>query len=200
MGTKEKIIQEAARLFGERGYDAVSVREIVRAAGANLGAITYHFGGKEDLLAEVVARKIAPMRAMGDALVRSGRSPEEKLRAMLRTYALYVMHEEPSLKVFFAEMLSGGKRLPESAIQGMTWRNKVFGQTVRDGIRRGIFRRCDVNCAAWIFFGMLSAYILCEPMMTGRDRQGRYSRRYVQHVVEEALNVFMNGLLVRKQG
>ena len=59
--TKRRILDTAERLFGEQGYDAVSLRHIIGEAGVNLAAVHYHFGSKEDLLAEVVLRKIGPV-------------------------------------------------------------------------------------------------------------------------------------------
>lgn len=46
----QRILNEAARLFYERGFHAVSVDEIGEAAGATGAAIYRHFEGKEDLL------------------------------------------------------------------------------------------------------------------------------------------------------
>ncbi len=59
--TKQKILDTAERLFGEQGYSAVSVRHIIAEAGVNLAAIHYHFGSKEDLLVELVGRKVGPV-------------------------------------------------------------------------------------------------------------------------------------------
>jgi AcrR family transcriptional regulator len=47
--TRIALIEAAIRLFGERGYDAVSTREIADLAAANIGSIAYHFGGKPGL-------------------------------------------------------------------------------------------------------------------------------------------------------
>lgn len=47
--TRSSVLAEAARLFAARGYDAVSVREIVQAAGVTKPALYYHFGSKEGL-------------------------------------------------------------------------------------------------------------------------------------------------------
>jgi TetR/AcrR family transcriptional regulator, regulator of cefoperazone and chloramphenicol sensitivity len=47
--TRNALIDAALRLFGERGYDAVSTREIADQAAANIGSIAYHFGGKPGL-------------------------------------------------------------------------------------------------------------------------------------------------------
>ncbi|MCB9934465.1 MAG: TetR/AcrR family transcriptional regulator [Planctomycetes bacterium] len=47
--TRTAILREAAALFAARGYDAISVREIVQAAGVTKPALYYHFGSKEGL-------------------------------------------------------------------------------------------------------------------------------------------------------
>ncbi len=56
--TKNRLIQAGIILFGRHGKDSVSTRELAKAAGANLNAIQYHFGGKDSFYIEV-AREIA---------------------------------------------------------------------------------------------------------------------------------------------
>lgn len=53
--TKTALIMAAGELFAEHGIDAVSVRDIARKAGANIGVIHYHFGGKDGLIDAVMA-------------------------------------------------------------------------------------------------------------------------------------------------
>jgi len=137
MDTREKLLIVGSKLFEERGYESVSVRDIIKIAGANLGAITYHFGSKEAFFGEVVARKIEPIMKMGRTIVASGKGPSDKLRAILETFAFYVLHTEPSLKVLFAEALAGNKRLPKAAINGIIWRNRTVMDVLNAGIRQG---------------------------------------------------------------
>ncbi|MEU9605514.1 TetR family transcriptional regulator [Streptomyces sp. NPDC048057] len=59
--TRERILDAAVRLFGERGYAATSLRAVTEAAGANIAAVNYHFGSKEGLLRAVVSRAMAPV-------------------------------------------------------------------------------------------------------------------------------------------
>src|SRR4051794_14746870 len=47
--TRRALIRAALKLFGSKGYDGTSTREIAAAANANIGSIAYHFGGKEGL-------------------------------------------------------------------------------------------------------------------------------------------------------
>ena len=55
--TKEKLLNAAEALFGERGFDTVSLRDITNAAGVTLALSSYHFNTKENLFSEVVARR-----------------------------------------------------------------------------------------------------------------------------------------------
>jgi TetR/AcrR family transcriptional regulator, regulator of cefoperazone and chloramphenicol sensitivity len=47
--TRAALVESAIELFGTRGFDAASIRDIAAAAGANIASIGYHFGGKEGL-------------------------------------------------------------------------------------------------------------------------------------------------------
>jgi TetR/AcrR family transcriptional regulator, transcriptional repressor for nem operon len=51
----ERIVQEASRLFRERGFENVSVGDVMKAAGLTHGAFYAHFGSKEELQAAAVA-------------------------------------------------------------------------------------------------------------------------------------------------
>ena len=51
----ERIVKEASRLFRERGFENVSVAEVMKAAGLTHGAFYAHFGSKEEQQAAAVA-------------------------------------------------------------------------------------------------------------------------------------------------
>ena len=51
----ERIVKEASRLFRERGFENVSVAEVMKAAGLTHGAFYAHFGSKEELQAAALA-------------------------------------------------------------------------------------------------------------------------------------------------
>jgi hypothetical protein len=76
--TTGRLLDAAEALFIERGYANVPVREIAAAAGANLGAIPYHFGTKQNLFKAVLERRVGPIQAARresmQALMRSGRT------------------------------------------------------------------------------------------------------------------------------
>jgi AcrR family transcriptional regulator len=61
LGTRERILDTAERLFAEHGYSGTSLRSIIAAAGVNLAAVHYHFRSKEALLDAVLTRRIEPV-------------------------------------------------------------------------------------------------------------------------------------------
>jgi AcrR family transcriptional regulator len=61
--TRSAILAAAERLYAERGFADVTLRDIVAAADVNLAAVNYHFGSKDELIAELfVTRSIATNR------------------------------------------------------------------------------------------------------------------------------------------
>lgn len=57
--TRNKILDAAEALFGPRGFDAVSLRDITDRAEVTLALASYHFGTKDQLFEEVIARRAA---------------------------------------------------------------------------------------------------------------------------------------------
>jgi TetR/AcrR family transcriptional regulator, regulator of cefoperazone and chloramphenicol sensitivity len=86
--TRSRLLQTARRLFPERGYQGVGVREICRGAGANIAAVNYHFGGKLGLYTEVVQAAIDVLRETNEAAMQAppGAPGDERLRTFLRVF------------------------------------------------------------------------------------------------------------------
>ena len=57
--TRERLLEVAGDLFIERGFAAVSIRDIAAATGLTNGAVYGHFRSKGQLLVEVIRRKLA---------------------------------------------------------------------------------------------------------------------------------------------
>ncbi|MEE8272690.1 MAG: CerR family C-terminal domain-containing protein [Alphaproteobacteria bacterium] len=60
--TRAQLIDAGLRLFGQMGYQAVATRALAQAAGVNLAAIAYHFGGKSGLYEAVTGLVVAEIR------------------------------------------------------------------------------------------------------------------------------------------
>jgi AcrR family transcriptional regulator len=93
-GARERLIVAAARLFADQGFDAVSTRALAQAAEVNLSAITYHFGGKENLYQAVIQRfvdDLEPHRQRMITLLGEGvAAAEDDRRALARLAGAFV--------------------------------------------------------------------------------------------------------------
>src|ERR1700747_502794 len=73
--TRSAILAAAERLYAERGFGEVTLRDIVAAADVNLAAVNYHFGSKDELIAELFPHR--SIQTSGERL-NEWRAAEEK--------------------------------------------------------------------------------------------------------------------------
>jgi len=88
---REAILAAAEELFSSNGFNAVSVRDIAQAAGANPGSVTYHFKTKDGLLLEIYQRHCMPMNLRRSELLEAAkrvRDVQDRLEAIVRAYVV----------------------------------------------------------------------------------------------------------------
>jgi TetR/AcrR family transcriptional regulator, regulator of cefoperazone and chloramphenicol sensitivity len=117
--TRQLLIEAAARVFAERGFNAASVREICTQAGANVAAVNYHFGDKEGLYAEVLkyALRCAREKYPPDSGLKPGATCEERLRAFIHSFLLRIFDEGP--QACHGKLLSREMIEPTSALDSL---------------------------------------------------------------------------------
>ena len=99
--TRERLLQCAARVFADRGYEEGTVRDVCRLARANVAAIHYHFGSKERLYVETVRWAMSLHHEEGTAelvafAARDDLEPAERLVGTIRRFALGMLAPRPS--------------------------------------------------------------------------------------------------------
>jgi AcrR family transcriptional regulator len=72
VATRKRVLAAATRLFAERGFRRVTVRDICSAASANVASVNYHFGDKERLYLEVVHGALDAVRGFADQAMGAG--------------------------------------------------------------------------------------------------------------------------------
>lgn len=86
--TRQRLLAAGARLFAERGYAHVTIRDICGAARANIAAVNYHFSGKAGLYDETVQMAIQIMQAATADAIGAGdrKNAEDRLRAYVHVF------------------------------------------------------------------------------------------------------------------
>jgi AcrR family transcriptional regulator len=129
---REAILAAAEELFSTNGFNAVSVRDIAQAAGANPGSVTYHFKTKDGLLLEIYRRHCGPMnhrRAELLAAARRVRDLQDRLEAIVRAYVLPAFSSG-------SDLAGGGARFTRlravMSAEGNEVARKIIAQTFDD--------------------------------------------------------------------
>lgn len=83
--TRAHLLETAGRVFGQKGFDAATGKEICQLAGANAAAVVYHFGGMDGLYAAVLreARDRLVSTELLAAAVAGARDPKAKLESYI---------------------------------------------------------------------------------------------------------------------
>lgn len=87
LSTRERIIDCAGDMFGQKGFRETTIRAIAEAAGVNVAAINYHFRDKEGLYAEVIEDIFSRGFQRFPSLIPETEpplSPEEKLKVFIK--------------------------------------------------------------------------------------------------------------------
>lgn len=92
--TRAALLDSARELFTQKGYSAVSTRELAEKAGVNLGAIKYHFGSKARLFVETVVSLMAARKLELQSFFKpaSLSNPEEAALALSQFVTVILNH------------------------------------------------------------------------------------------------------------
>ena len=116
MATKEKILDTAERLIALQGFAATSLRQIISEAQVNLAAVHYHFGSKEELLDQLILRKVTRVNEERGAL----------LERFEREAGGNPVAVEKILAAFFQPMIEAGCRNPQFV--------RLMGRLIAEGM------------------------------------------------------------------
>lgn len=106
------IVKAAGEVIARRGFHQAPIRDIARAAGLSLAGLYHYVHGKDELLFLVLDRALDRLLASLDAALTAARTPEEQLRALVRTHLGFASEDPAALKIINRdwELLTGAAR------------------------------------------------------------------------------------------
>jgi AcrR family transcriptional regulator len=153
--TADTLIQAARRLFAQHGYDGASVRAITAEAGANLGAITYHFGSKRELYDRVVGSVVAPLAERIVAVTKGPEPVLDRVEAVVQTYFAHLTANPDMPRLMMQELVLGG--IPSAAVGAPLSRvHGALKALIQEGQSAGEIRAGEA--------GLLAIFIISIPV------------------------------------
>jgi AcrR family transcriptional regulator len=185
---KSEIVATFTTMVAERGYDAVSLRDVAEALGMSKGTIVHHFQSKELLLERLhfvyMRRRLDEAAAMLEQLDR----PAERLGALVYQLML-AQRDDRDATVAFAREISRFAN-DDSMVDVRRLRQQYFDQVrdvIEEGMADGSFEPADATVVTFMIFGM------CNWSWTWFRVDGSLS---AEHVAESYLHTVLNGILV----
>src|SRR3546814_18179316 len=102
---RSQLLDTAARLFAERGYKAVSMRDIAKLVGVTQANLYYHFRDKADLIEATLASVFEARAQELDAWL--ARHPSNQIEAFVRWFVQMLMTDRIFASLLYRELLDG---------------------------------------------------------------------------------------------
>ena len=197
--TRDRLLNEAEELFAQRGYHAVSVREITKAAESNLAAVNYHFGNKQNLYLEVFRSRWLPrasriQQSFRQSLKNNGNpTPNMVVQSFARAFLEGPMSADERTRHF--KLISGELVQPTEAFELVVEQvfRPLFDKLLED-LQKVMPDTIDEKQMVLNVFSILSMVLyfnFARPLISsfvGGQEGNELETRLVDHIVQFSLN------------
>ncbi|MBL4689819.1 MAG: helix-turn-helix transcriptional regulator [Nannocystaceae bacterium] len=197
----DTLLHAGARLFAQRGYEGASVRAICEAAGANVNAISYHFGGKQGLYDAVLGHWSGKQTTSAERIL--GRPPADlrdlETRLLLfteETLAAYMAHPE-WLIICAAEFQQGFRNCDDSASVKKAMRGPidVIVAFLQEARQRNILREnVDAAVIAGSIMERINNQVLYADTIQSMFGDSIKSSEYLRYWSQQVIDLLVHGI------
>jgi len=139
---KSRIMEAAEILFSQKGFNAVSIREISSEAGVNISMINYYFKSKENLLRSILDQALLLFTELAEELGHFNEMPEAQMRHYI-TFVTAVLFENTTLVYILIQEFSIASKLRFSIKRSLYRLREIlfenFSHVIDNGISKNVF-------------------------------------------------------------
>ncbi|HEY0844520.1 MAG TPA: TetR/AcrR family transcriptional regulator [Noviherbaspirillum sp.] len=142
---RKRILEQAAQLFADKGYETASMADLARSMGVSKAAVFHYFQTKQQIYDAVILQALEGLaRTVAEAVAREAAAPE-KLRCFMTAHARYFEAHRPefiTMLVGFGGMDNTGYR--DEAMRLRDQHERLLRDILAEGMASGAFRQADV--------------------------------------------------------
>jgi TetR/AcrR family transcriptional regulator, fatty acid metabolism regulator protein len=155
--TRDKILRAAKQLFEEKGFESASVREIATLAEVNVALINYHFGSKEQLLAELIEEMTAQTHLKLSDITKSSISPMQKINEAIDVLADKIYSNKRYYQMIHRELSTPQRPEMNDRIAKPLKRNRdELAKMIEEGLKKKVFKKdLDIDLTISTIFGLM---------------------------------------------
>ena len=188
-GLRRAILDAAAALFLEHGYEGLSMRQVAERIGYSATTIYRYYEDKDDLLLAIVHEGFLRFGQQLSKAAQSGADPRERLAALGHAYIEFGLKNPVYYQLMF---MKRHDMMFESRTEEKAQMIDSFGvlqQAVEEAMRAGIIRRGDAETTATVIWAVVHG--ITSLAIAGSKR---FHRRQVRQCVELAMRMIRDGL------
>jgi AcrR family transcriptional regulator len=146
---RKKIIDAASALYVKKGFNATSIQEISEAAGVSL-PVTYHYVKQKSAIMRMIMEDVLNIfRENLLRMIHGIDDPIEKLTIAGRLYFKVVDQQREKALLIYQKSNSLDRASKARIMELEVEVSKVFGEMIQEGIDLGVFKKVDVDLAAY---------------------------------------------------
>ena len=155
--TREELLKAASKLFGEKGYEAISTRALAKEADVNIAMIAYYFGSKEGLFKAMIEERFPKTISHLRNIKKQECSAWEKISDVIDLYADKIMGDGSFHKLIFRELsLEQRPAHRDLILSGIEKNWEVIKEYIAEGQENGVFKSdIDVELTIASVFGSI---------------------------------------------
>lgn len=177
------IVEEAARLFAERGFLGASMADLAAACGSSKSLVYHYYASKEDILYDVMHSHVKQLVDAAETVASSNAAPHEKLRTLTLAFMRLYVGAAARHRVLLNELDRLPKRRRAEVIDIQRRLVGIVAAMIAE--QKPDLERALLRPAAMLYFGMINW------TLTWMDPDGEASP---QKIAELAAGIFLDGL------
>jgi AcrR family transcriptional regulator len=171
--TSDRILQTASKLFAEKGYANVSIRDVCKETSTTAPVIYYYFGSKKGLY-DAVARSKLSMTGFISKLAKASeeREPVSGLESFIEVYLSSFPEHTFDPGLYLTDSASLDRDSAKTISAELEKVHSLAAGLVRRCVEAGEFRKADTDLAAECLMGMMNRVIFQHlHFAKGSDRE-----------------------------
>jgi AcrR family transcriptional regulator len=157
---RRKIIDAASVLYAKKGFAATSIEEIAEKAGVTL-PVTYRYVKKKSEIMQMIMEDVLhTFRKSLTSQIQGLENPAEKLDAAAALYFRVVDEERDKLLLLYQKSGSLDRVAKGKIMQLEVEIAKIFGEILKDGVQKGLFKSLDEDLMAYNIIMMAHTWVL----------------------------------------
>lgn len=158
--TKAELVEKAALLFQERGYDQTTINDIIWSVGVSKGAFYHHFASKDEILEEITKEYIRNLIAKVGAIANeNGPNALEKLNRIIVIISAGKYQDKNISSILSRSLSSLDNARAIIKLQEMVIENACghYEKIIRQGIDEGLFDVAEPEITARLYLRFMYA-------------------------------------------